>query len=424
MSHKTGKDAGMSGQFSLSKDKIKVVLLEGVHPGAETMFRNQGYTLVERHDSTPPPSQLAGVIGDAHIVGIRSRTQLTEEILKSAPKLIAVGCFCIGTNQVALETAAQLGIPVFNAPHSNTRSVAELVTGLTIMLMRGIFAKSMAAHHHHWQKSAARSNEVRGKTMGIVGYGHIGSQVSVLAESMGMQVIFHDILTKLPLGNARQVDSLETLLKNADVVTLHVPQDPYTRNMINQENLPLMRPGSYLINASRGSVVELEALREQLQNGHLGGAAVDVFPEEPASNKEDFHSPLIGLDNVILTPHIGGSTLEAQENIGAEVATKLINFSDRGSTEGAVNFPAVNLRPADHAHRILHIHENRPGMLRAINEKVAEKDINVLGQYLETNRHIGYVVLDIDNRVSREILKTLRDDLESVPGTIRTRLLY
>lgn len=414
----------MHSQQSLSKDKIKIVLLEGIHPRAKEILRQHGYTNIESYPSTMDQANLKELLKDTFILGIRSRTDITAEVLNNAPKLITVGCFCIGTNHVALEDAALNGIPVFNAPHSNTRSVAELVIGLTVMLFRNIFPKNLAAHRGQWLKSADDSCEVRGKTMGIIGYGHIGSQVSILAEALGMQVIFYDIKPKLPLGNAHPVNSLKDLLKRADIVTLHVPEDETTRNMINRTTLSRMKKNSILMNASRGNVVDQDALTAFLSSGHLRGAAVDVFPSEPSSGQDKFSSPLQGLDNAILTPHIGGSTLEAQENIGVEVATKLIYFSDRGSTEGAVNFPMVNLRPNEKTHRILHIHRNQPGMLSAINERVASMGINITGQYLETNYHIGYVVLDIDKKAGRENLKILRKNLGEIPGTIRTRVLY
>jgi D-3-phosphoglycerate dehydrogenase len=414
----------MKTSHSLSKEKIKILLLEGVHPYAVEIFREYGYNNIENIPTTLNQDALREKIKDIFILGVRSRTRITADILEQATKLITIGCFCIGTDQISLEDAAHKGIPVFNAPHSNTRSVAELVIGLLIMLLRDIFPRSTAAHRSEWLKSAQNSFEARGKTIGIIGYGHIGSQVSILAEALGMQVIYYDIKTKLPLGNARSVNSLEKLLKLADIVTLHVPEDDTTIQMINVQTLALMKKGSYLINASRGKVVDLVALSHSLKSGDIRGAAVDVFPREPESNQEKFESPLIGLENVILTPHIGGSTQEAQKNISAEVASKLVYYSDRGSTETAVNFPMVSLRPNENAHRILHTHENRPGMLSAINEQVASKGINVLGQYLETNHQIGYVVLDIDKRVSKSVLKSLRQNLDEIDGTIRTRLLY
>jgi len=410
----------MSQEHSLKKDKIKIVLFEGIHPLAVELFKEHGYTNVERLTEARTGDALAETIKDAHVVGVRSRTQLREPVFQHAKKLMAVGCFCIGTNQVDLDLAATHGIPVFNAPHSNTRSVAELVIGQTIMLMRGAFAKSMAAHRHEWTKSAADSHEVRSKTMGIVGYGHIGSQVSILAEAMGMRVIYHDLVAKLPLGLARAKRDLESLLAEADVTTLHVPDDKTTRNLMDRDHIKMMKKGAYLINASRGSVVDVDALAEAIKEGRLRGAAVDVFPTEPKSNKDPFQSPLVGLDNVILTPHIGGSTLEAQENIGNEVAGRLIAFSDTGATEGAVNFPQVNLPIHKGSHRLLHIHQNKPGILRQINRTLAEEDINVLGQYLGTDNHIGYVILDIEKSVSDRLLTLLK----GVDGTIRSRLLY
>lgn len=414
----------MKNKLSLGKDKIKIVLLEGIHKAAATTLKNYGYTNVERYSGTMDPDQLIEKLAGIHMLGIRSRTQISATIMQKLTRLIAVGCFCIGTDQIDLETVAEKGIPVFNAPHSNTRSVAELVIGLTIMLLREIFPKSIAAHKHVWQKSAKQSTEVRGKTMGIIGYGHIGSQVSVLAESLGMRIIYFDIQTKLPLGNAKQLNSIDQLLSMSDIVTIHVSENESSRNLINRERILKMKRKSCLINASRGSIVDLDALKERLNNGHLHGAAIDVFPKEPGSKTEKFESPLIGHRNVILTPHIGGSTLEAQENIGIEVANKLAYFSDRGATEGAVNFPEVKLPPNENAHRILHIHENIPGMMKEINEKVAQRGINILAQYLETKKTIGYVVLDIDPSVTKSVFQQLRQELSKIEGTIRTRLLY
>ncbi|MDJ0837297.1 MAG: phosphoglycerate dehydrogenase [Acidobacteriota bacterium] len=410
----------MTQSLSLNKDKIRIVLLEGIHPHAVEVFNEHGYQNVELISHALTADALIDKIKDARLVGVRSRTQLTDEVLDKTKKLMAVGCFCIGTNQVSLDTAAMNGVPVFNAPHSNTRSVAELVVGQTIMLLRGIFPKSMAAHQQSWIKTAKGSHEVRGKVIGIVGYGHIGSQVSVLAEAMGMTIIYYDVQRKLPLGNARSIGSLEGLLEQADVVTLHVPQEESTRNLMSREMLERMKPGSHLINASRGNVVDIEALAELLRSDHIAGAAVDVFPVEPKSNKQAFESPLIGLPQVILTPHIGGSTQEAQRSIGHEVATRLIHFSDRGETDGSVNFPPVNLPEHEGSHRILHIHRNEPGMLRQINKALAEENINVLGQYLGTNNKIGYVVLDIAKDMSERLFERIR----AVEGTIRCRMLY
>ncbi len=410
----------MKPKLSLNKDKIKVLLLEGIHPNAVKAFNDQGYFNVDRLSGALPAEALRQKVKSAYMIGIRSRTQLNADLLERAEKLISIGCFCIGTNQVDLGSATLMGIPVFNAPHSNTRSVAELVIGLVIMLMRGIFPKSMAAHREEWQKSAVHCHEVRGKTLGIVGYGHIGSQVSVLAEALGMTVLYYDIKARLPLGNAKTMASLEELLEASDVVSLHVPEDRTTRAMINRNALAMMKPGSYLINASRGSVVDIEAVAAALDSGHLLGAAIDVFPREPKTNEEPFQSPLVGMENVILTPHIAGSTLEAQENIGTEVAQKLVRFSDQGATEGSVNFPMVNLAPNLDSHRILHIHHNVPGILKQINKTLAEKDINVLGQFLATNPKIGYVVLDIAKGVTGRIASALKQ----IEGTIRMRVLY
>ena len=410
----------MTKALSLSKEKIRIVLFEGIHTKAVEAFRAQGYSNVELLTGSLSGSELADKIKDAHMIGIRSRTQIKGDVIHEAKKLMAVGCFCIGTNQVDLKETALKGIPVFNAPHSNTRSVAELVIGQTIMLMRGIFAKSTLAHQGSWSKSAKNSHEVRGKTMGIVGYGHIGAQVSILAEAMGLHVIYFDVQTKLPLGNAKPVSTLQALLEQSDVTTLHVPEAPSTKNLMSREMIARMKPGSYLINASRGSVVDIEALAEALKNKALFGAAIDVFPKEPKTNDEPFESALLGLDNVILTPHIGGSTLEAQENIGVEVARKLAAFSDTGVTEGTVNFPIVNLPLMPDAHRILHIHHNIPGILRQINRALGLHDINVLGQYLATQNEIGYVVLDVDRKSSTQLTPLLA----AIEGTIRTRILY
>jgi len=414
----------MKNTLSLSKEKIKIVLLENIHKQALEIFRENGYSNIEAHGSVLVESSLIEKIQSAHIVGIRSGTKINQAVLENAPKLIAIGCFCIGTDQVDLSSSTRQGIPVFNAPHSNTRSVAELIIGLSVMLMRSIFPKSVAAHGHRWIKSAKGSNELRGKIIGIIGYGHIGSQVSILAEALGMQVIYYDIRTRLPLGNSRQVDKLEDLLRISDIVTLHVPEDETTINMLNQERLALMKDEACLLNASRGRVIDIESLAALLKQGKLRGAAVDVFPFEPGSAQDKFESALIGIENVILTPHIGGSTQEAQKNIGTEVATKLVHFSDLGNTEGSVNFPNVNLRRNEHATRLLHIHENRPGMLKAINAIIANRNINVTGQYLETKKEIGYVVLDIEPLASRDDSKDLRTALEKIEGTIRTRILY
>lgn len=405
---------------SLDKSLIKFVLLEGVHTSAVDALNAAGYSNVEYVKTALSGDSLLSAIKDAHFLGIRSRTQLTEEVFAAASKLVGVGCFCIGTNQVDLKSAAARGIPVFNAPYSNTRSVAELVLAEAVMLLRGVPAKSMGCHRGEWTKSAAKSYEARGKTLGIVGYGNIGTQLSILAESLGMDVIFYDVVTKLPMGNARQVDSLSELLRQSDVVTLHVPETPATQWMIGEKELAEMKTGSVLINASRGTVVDINALAESLNSDHLQGAAIDVFPTEPKSNTEIFESPLRGIDNVILTPHVGGSTLEAQENIGKEVAEKLIRYSDNGTTLSAVNFPEVSLPEHPGKHRILHVHHNRPGTLNKINQVFADNSINIGGQYLQTDADIGYVVIEVDEAMSDLALQKVRE----VDGTIKARILF
>ena len=409
-------------QTSYPRQDIKVLLLEGVSASAVENFRRAGYSQVELHAKSLPEDELKRRISDAHIVGIRSRTQLTAEVLAQAKRLIAVGCFCIGTNQVDLGAARKLGVPVFNAPYSNTRSVAELVIAEAIMLLRGIPQKNALCHRGGWTKSASGSYETRDKVLGIVGYGHIGTQVGVLAESLGMRVIFHDIETKLALGNARAVSSLDELLERADVVTLHVPETPATQLMIRREQLAKMRAGAMLINASRGSVVDIDALAAVLRAGHLAGAAVDVFPLEPQGNDDPFVSPLIGLDNVILTPHIGGSTLEAQDNIGIEVASKLVRYSDNGSTLSAVNFPEVALPEHPRSRRLLHIHRNVPGMLSRINELFSAGNINIDAQFLQTDADVGYVVIDVSTDEAQAV--ELKERMAAIPGTLRTRVLY
>lgn len=405
---------------SLDKSKIRILLLEGVHQNAVKNFEKNGYSNIEYLKTSLPAADLKEKIADAHFVGIRSRTQLTEDIFAAANKLIAVGCFCIGTNQVDLNAALSRGIPVFNAPFSNTRSVAELVLAQSILLLRGIPEKNAKAHRGQWLKSAANAYEVRGKTLGIIGYGNIGSQLSVLAEGLGMKVIFHDVMTKLPLGNAEQVDSLSELLNTADVVSLHVPETAATQEMIGAAELEQMKTGSVLINASRGTVVDIEALCDTLTSGKLLGAAIDVFPVEPRSNNEEFVSPLREFDNVILTPHVGGSTHEAQANIGQEVSEKFVKYSDNGSTISAVNFPEVALPTHDNVHRLLHIHKNVPGVLTKINTVFSDNGINIASQYLQTNEKIGYVVIDVDADYSDLALEKLR----GVEGTIRTRVLF
>ena len=405
---------------SLDKSKIKFLLLEGIHPSALEVLRNAGYTNVETVTGALEGEELKRKIADVHFVGIRSRTQLTADVFAAAQKLVAVGCFCIGTNQVDLDAARERGVVVFNAPYSNTRSVAELVLAEAILLLRGVPAKNASAHRGGWLKSAENSYEIRGKTLGIVGYGSIGTQLSVMAESVGMQVLFHDVSTKLPLGNARQAASLADLLAGSDIVTLHVPELPSTQWMIGAKEIAAMKPGAILINASRGTVVEIEPLAEALKAGKLLGAAIDVFPTEPRSNKDEFVSPLRGLDNVILTPHVGGSTMEAQANIGLEVAEKLVKYSDNGTTTSAVNFPEVALPEHPGKNRILHVHENRPGILSAINQVFADNGINIAGQYLRTDEKVGYVVIDLAAQSSGLAV----EKLTQVPGTIRCRVLF
>jgi len=410
-------------ETSFSKDKLKVVLFEGVHASAVDAFRSDGYSNIEIHQKALPEPQLIDAVRDAYIVGIRSATQLTHAVLESARHLIGVGCFCIGTNQVDLATAQDRGVPVFNAPFSNTRSVAELVLAEIVLLMRGIPARNAAAHRGEWIKTAAGSREARGKTLGIIGYGHIGTQIGVLAESLGMQVVFYDIEMKLALGNARPMPTMQALLEIADVVTLHVPETPQTTNLIEASALAHMKAGASLINASRGHVVDIDALVAELDAGRLSGAAIDVFPKEPKSNTDTFISPLRGRDNVILTPHIGGSTQEAQHDIGLEVSSKLLKYSNNGSTLGAVNFPEVSLPAYPGQHRLLHIHRNQPGVLSEVNSVFSEKRINITGQFLQTNSKIGYVVIDIE-APDRAVSIALRKRLDQVAGTIRTRILY
>ena len=407
---------------SYPRQEIRVLLLEGVSASAVETLRTAGYSQIELHDKALPEDALKRRIAEAHLVGIRSRTQLTADVLAEAKRLIAVGCFCIGTNQVDLDAAQAFGIPVFNAPYSNTRSVAELVLAEAILLMRRIPQKNAECHRGGWSKSAAGSFEARDKVLGIIGYGHIGTQVGLLAEGLGMRVIFHDIEPKLTLGNARAASGLDDLLQRSDVVTLHVPQTAQTDLMIGAAQLGRMRPGSSLINASRGTVVDIDALAQSLRSGHLSGAAVDVFPTEPTANGEAFVSPLVGMDNVILTPHIGGSTLEAQDNIGIEVAAKLVRYSDNGSTLSAVNFPEATLPEHPHSRRLLHIHRNMPGMLSRINEIFSRENVNVDGQYLQTNANIGYVVADVSTSEAQAV--ALKDALAAIPGTLRTRVLY
>ncbi len=414
-------------QTSFPKDKIRVVLFEGIHAQGVDMLAREGFD-VTALPAAAEGAELDAAVADAHVVGVRSKTQLTAGVLAGAKRLLSVGCFCAGTNQVALPEASNAGVPVFNAPFTNTRSVAELTIAEIIALHRRLAEKSAGMHAGRWDKSASGAHEVRGKTLGIVGYGHIGSQVSVLAEAMGLRVVYYDVDSKLPLGNARPADSLEELLASSDVVTLHVPATPGTAGLITRERIERMKPGSYLINNARGSVVDVDALAEAITGGHLRGAAVDVFPDEPASSGETFDSPLRGLNNVILTPHIGGSTIEAQAAIAEEVAGKLIRFINNGSTVGAVNVPGVDLpgqqaREGDEPvrrHRILNFHRNEPGFLNKLNGALAEAGANVASQYLQTAGDIGYVVLDVDPS-DGDAIKTRLDALD---GSIRTRLLW
>jgi D-3-phosphoglycerate dehydrogenase / 2-oxoglutarate reductase len=410
-------------QTSLEKSKIKIVLLEGIHQTAVEALRADGYTEIAYHPKSLPAAQLKEAVRDAYLVGIRSATELTAEIFEAAPRLICVGCFCIGTNQVDLECAHSRGVPVFNAPFSNTRSVAELVLAEIILLMRGIPLRNANTHRGGWLKTATGSHEVRGKTLGIVGYGHIGTQVGLLAEAVGMQVFYYDVEAKLALGNARAAASLEDLLQISDVVTLHVPETPQTFRMIDAARLEHMKAGARLINAARGTVVDIDALVEALRRKHISGAALDVFPAEPKTAADEFVSPLREFENVLLTPHVGGSTEEAQASIGAEVAQKLIRYSNNGSTVSAVNFPEVALPEHPGKHRLLHIHRNQPGVLSAINGVFSEAQINIAAEYLQTDARIGYVVIDIETDERAESLE-LKRRMEEIPGTIRTRILY
>lgn len=410
----------MARKYSFPKDKIKISLLEGIHPAAEAQWKGADYSFLDCQSAALSEDDLVAYLQDVHVLGIRSKTEITERVLRSAPNLLAIGCFCIGTNQVDLEVASQCGVAVFNAPFSNTRSVAELAIAEVVMLARRAAERSQELHAGVWTKSAAGSYEVRHKTIGIVGYGHIGPQVGLLAEALGMHVIFYDVQPRLAMSNAESVSSLAELLERSDFVTLHVPETPETKNMISARELQRMKPGSYLLNLSRGTVVDIEALAEALRSEHLSGAAVDVYPEEPKSNSELFESPLRGLGNVILTPHIGGSTQEAQKNIGIEVATALVRFVDTGSTSGSVNFPVIDLVPNEGTHRILNIHQNVPGVLSKINKLIADMGVNISGQYLGTNQHIGYLIMDVGQNVSRELKRAI----DEIDASIRTRLLF
>jgi len=407
-------------KYSLDKNKIKILLLEGIHENAISYFNENNYNNIECYREALSVADLEEKLREAHIIGIRSRTELRKELIEKAPRLFAVGCFSIGTNQVDIQDAKMQGIPVFNAPFSNTRSVAEMVIAECIMLMRGIPEKSVLAHNKIWKKSSSDSVEVRGKNLGIIGYGHIGSQVSILAENLGMNVFYYDIVKKLSLGNATPVASLEQLLKISDTVTLHVPSTDLTRNMISVKQVRQMKKGACLINASRGDVVDYKAVAEGLRSQHLSGAAADVFPGEPASGDEPFVNELQEFNNVILTPHIGGSTREAQANIGIEVAEKLVKYSDTGSTIGAVNFVEISLQPNASAQRFLHIHKNVPGVLREVNDCFSSRGINISAEYLQTDPDIGYVIIETDSELDMEIIQQLKN----IPHTIRTRILY
>ena len=405
---------------SYPRTKIKILLLENIADSAVEELKQGGYTDIERLSGAVSEDDLIRAVKGVHLLGIRSKTRVTENVIEAADKLLAIGCFCIGVNQVDLKAATEKGVAVFNTPYSNTRSVAELIIGLSVMLIRKIADKNAAAHQGRWKKEAKGSFELRGKTLGIVGYGNIGSQVSIMAEAMGMQVIYYDIATKLPHGNAKQVRDLKELLKQSNIVTLHVPSDATTRNMIDTDAISAMPRGSILLNHSRGDVVDLDALKQAIENGAIAGAAVDVFPEEPEKNGDKFSTVLQNLPNVILTPHIGGSTEEAQANIGLDVTSKLIKYLELGTSEGSHTVPPVNLPPQAGTHRILHIHQNVPGVLGEINSRLSNHGINILGQYLKTNDDIGYVILDVDSKISHEAFELLKD----IQGTVRARMVY
>jgi D-3-phosphoglycerate dehydrogenase len=404
----------------MTREEPRILLLENIHAAAEENLRGRGFARVERRADAPAEAQLIRMLGDVHILGIRSKTEINARVLHSAPNLQAVGCFCIGTDQVDMDAATKRGVAVFNAPFSNTRSVAELTIAEVVMLARRAAQRSMEMHRGHWEKSAKGCVEVRRKTIGIVGYGHIGPQVGLLAEALGMRVVFHDINKKLPLGNARQVSGLEELLKISDFVTLHVPDTPLTRGMISRDQLRMMRPGSYLLNLSRGTVVDIGALRDALDGGHLAGAALDVFPKEPHSGKDPFKSEMQGLDNVILTPHIGGSTEEAQRNIGLEVSEALMTYAQTGSSMGCANLPEVQLPPIEDSYRVLNIHKDMPGVLSRINGLIAAMGVNIKAQAYNTRGGVGYLIMDVERSLSRAV----QEQIEALESSIRTRLLF
>lgn len=407
--------------FSFPKEKIKVLLLEAIHAEAKNKFIELGYTSIDLLPKALSEKDLCATLKDIHILGIRSKTTVTKAVLDAAPNLMAIGCFCIGTNQVDLDAAAKKGVVVFNAPYSNTRSVAELTIAEIIMLARRAADKSDKLHKGQWEKSAAGCIEVRGKTLGIIGYGHIGPQVGILAEALGMTVIYYDILPKLSLGNAKPTKTLKDLLQRSDFVTLHVPETAGTKNMIGATELKQMKKGACLLNLARGTVLDIDALAAAIKAGAIGGAGVDVFPYEPESNEEVFKSPLCGLGNVILTPHIGGSTAEAQLNIGLEVTHALTQYSDTGATTGAVNFPRIDLPSQEGRHRILHIHKNVPGVLRDVNKIIADAGGNIVGQYLGTTADIGYLIMDIE---SGGVGKKVKATLDGLDSTVKARVLY
>jgi D-3-phosphoglycerate dehydrogenase len=410
----------MEAKTSYPKDKIKVLLLENISEITVNNFKRAGYISVEKLSKALIESELIQKIKGCHILGIRSKSTITSPILDAAEKLQAIGCFCIGVNQVDLLKATEKGIAVFNAPYSNTRSVAELVIGAAIMLIRKVPDKNLAAHNGIWQKESSGSYELRGKTLGIIGYGNIGSQVSVLAEALGMKVIFYDVETKLPLGNASDARTLKEALAQADVITLHVPETSQTKHLINKNNIRHCKKGAVIINYARGEVIDLYALKKEMEAGHISGAAIDVFPVEPEKNGDIFETPLQNIPNVLLTPHIGGSTEEAQQNIGEDVSNKLLSYLEKGITLGSHTVPALSLPPQEGAHRILHIHKNVPGVLSQINSQLSKYNINIVAQYLKTNEHIGYVVVDVDKQLSRQATELLK----AVPNTIKVRLLY